>query len=147
MADYPNINGREYSHASITVKAKGQKVYAKEVNYNDSLEPAEKRANAPQALGRTLGEYKADGSLTLFKAEADQLIALLGTGFMAVSFDIEVEYREEGMPFTKDLLRGCRIKKKGAKSSGNDPNEVSFDLHIMYILHNGIAPIPDLKVG
>jgi len=143
---YPLINGVRYDFSSIEVKVSGRSFLGiKEIAYSDSLEPGEVYGAHAQVLGRTRGQYKAEGSMTLFRAEADEWLQALGEGFLEAVFDIQVFYAEAGMPLVTDTLVGCRIKKPDISlSAGSDALQVKFDLHMLYILHNGIAPIRHL---
>lgn len=144
----PLINGRAYSHASVDIRIR-KKVFSavKEIKYKHNLEPAEMRANKAQALARTLGKYSAEGSIVFFRHEYDALVRELGPGYLAIPFDIVVSYRELGMPLVTDTICAARLKTNDTGSSGEDPTEVSCDLHVMGILFNGVVPYPGfLKV-
>ena len=140
---YPLINGIYPDHASIELKLKGTHCIAtKEIQYDDTLEPGEVRGTHAQMLGRTLGEYKTSGSLTIFAPEWERLKQSLGNGFMTKVFDIVVNYRPPGQSMTTDTLIGCRIKKvEKSSSSGTDPIAVKLELHIMRINWNGFDPL------
>lgn len=93
-------------------------------------------------LQRTVGEYKAEGSIVLAQSDHLELIQRLGGGFFRKSFVIVISYQEEGMPLIVNTLKGCRIKKNdGGSSQGSDANMVTLDLAIQEILWNGISPI------
>lgn len=148
MANIPLINGRAYSHTSLQFKIKGVTyLEVKELKYSDNLEPGEVEGTAAQVLGRTLGKYKCEASVTVTRYTGNLIQAALGKGFMAVPFDIVAGYKDDGMPLIVDTIRGCRIKKNDTSSSGSDPNELTFDLHPMYILWNGVNPFPGLLLG
>jgi hypothetical protein len=143
---YPLINGVRYDFSSIEVHIAGRTVLGiKEISYSDNLEPGEVYGTHAQQLARTRGQYKAEGSMSLYREEADEFIRSLGEGFLEKVFDIAVYYAEGKMPLVTDTIRGCRIKKHDlSPSAGSDALQVKFDLHVMYILHNGIAPIAKL---
>lgn len=140
---YPLINGIYPDHASIEVKLKGTvSLGVKEIQYDDSLEPGEVRGTHAQMLGRTRGEYKTSGSLTLFATEWEEFRRRLGSGFMEAVFDVVVNYRPPGSPMATDTLVGCRIKKvEKSSSAGSDPIAVKLELHIMRINWNGLDPL------
>lgn len=145
---YPLINGRYYSHAEIEIKLFGDiTMGVKSVKYSDNLEAGEVRGNHPQAIGRTLGEYKCEGSITLFLPQWIELVTKLGNGFMVKPFDLVVSYAADGLPLVTDIVRGCRIKKNDRSSEGTDAIEMPMDLHPMSIKWNGLDPIPNMLKG
>lgn len=153
---YPAINGVRHSFASIDLTVKGKRfVGFKEVNYNQDLEPGEVRGAHPELLGRTIGDLKNDGSLTLYEEEWKELLEALGDGYMQQSFDITVSYSHGNeainIGVTTDELIGCRIKKiDKSRSQGTDGLEVKLDLHIMRIKLDGkeaiSKPIVSLQI-
>jgi hypothetical protein len=93
-------------------------------------------------LQRTVGEYKAEGSIVLAQSDHQELIQRLGGGFFRKSFVIVISYQEEGMPLVVNTLKGCRITKNdGGSSQGSDANMVTLNLAIHEILWNGVSPI------
>jgi hypothetical protein len=140
---YPDINDRTYSFSSIELDVNGDLYTAfKSINYSDNMEPGELRGAAQHLLGRTAGDYKADGSFEMSRAEFKLLKAKLGAGFMLVSFPVSVTYAEnETSNIIHDELIGCRIKKVDySNSQGPDPSMVKVDLHVTYIVHDGVIP-------
>lgn len=145
------INGMRYDFSSIELNILGIPfTLVTEINYSDSLEPGTLRGTSPKKLGRTRGEYDAEGSITIYKADYNQLTTLLlplalGGGFMEAPFLITVMYQEvrsEGL--ITDTLRGCRIvSNDSSNSQGGDPSMMSIDLNIMEILWNGKRPVAD----
>lgn len=143
---YPLINGNRFDFSSVEVVIDSVLFGGvKEVTYSDSLEPGELRGNRAQLIGRTRGKYGAEGSLTLFKSEFQQMIALLGgqgIGYMEASFTVVVAHSEPGSDVVTDTLIGCRIKKaEDQKQEGGEPLTVKCDLHIMRIDRNGVTPL------
>jgi len=141
--DYPLINGHRYSYASIELDRNGKKFYGhKEISYSQDLEPGEVRGAHAQLLGRTKGELKAEGSLTTYLEEWQELLDSLGDGYMEQAFDITVSYAEDGRPTVTDKLRGCRIKKvEESHSQGTDGLTMKIDLHILWIEYGGRKPL------
>ena len=141
---YPLVNGNAYGFSSIELDFGGVKSRGyKEVKYSSNLEPGELRGTHPQMLARTLGQYKAEGSLVLWTHEWNQLRDRMGQGYMQKTFTLNVVYAEAGpLGAQRDTLVGCRITKveKGG-SEGTDGLEVSLTLSVMKILENGIDPL------
>lgn len=144
MSQYPMINGHRYDFSSIEVKTKKaggivtRTLGVKDIDYSDSLEPGKVRGNHAQKVGRTRGEYDAEGSLTLYKQEFDELLDLFGTGFMEQYFDIPVTYAESGSPTRTDVLSACRIKKIGnTHSEGGEALTIKLELDVGQIIRDG----------
>lgn len=157
---YPVVNGFRFDFSSIQFRVNGRPFPGiKSLNYNSGMDPGLMRGTAAQVLGRTRGQYNAEGNIELFREDSDDFLTLIapqslttqgqgvqGTGYMETAFDIVVTYFEPiqgaGPAVQTDVLRGCRIKKDDAShSQGSDPLSVKFDLHIMLLLKNGKAPI------
>lgn len=149
MPTFPLINGRRFSFASLDCRVRGIPVVGiKELSYSDKLEPGAVRGTKAQSLGRTLGDYECDGSITIYREEFDALVAELGDGYGGIAFDITAHYADEGQPTSTDEVRGCRIKNvENNPSQGTDPLEVKLDLDVMYILRNGKCLLPGLVKG
>lgn len=147
MATVPLVNGNRYDFASIELRIRGQIFTGfKEISYSHKLEPGEVRGSAAQPIARTRGEYSAEGSLTLYRQEYDELVAVLGDGFMETEFEGTVTHAERGQPTITDRLVGVRIKSDDSSySQGADALEVKLDLSIMYLLKNGKSPLLNLR--
>jgi hypothetical protein len=147
LPSYPLINGRRYSFASIEININGEAILGcKELQYTEALEPGEVRGAGPQVLGRTLGDYSVEGSVTVYREEWDAILEKLGAGYMAKVFDVVATYAEEGAPTKTDKLAGCRIKNvEQSNSQGTDALEVKLDLHVFYLLRDNVAAIPNLR--
>ena len=143
MASFPLINGNRYSWSSIEIRV-GGKLYRgiKEIAYSVSLEPGDVRGTLAQRGGRTRGDYKPEGSMTMFLQEYNEFITDLGPGFMEREFDVVAQYSDRNQPVVTDKLVSCRIKKADkSHSQGPDALIVKLDLDIMFIVENGISPI------
>lgn len=135
----PVINGLVYDHSSIEININGARyLVVSEISYSQTLEPGKQRGAAAKVLGRTRGEYDAEGSVKMSKDDGLQLIKALGAGFMTKSFPIVCSYAEAGQEPITDTLEGCRITKTEDSSSGTDALETTFSLHIMNLRLNGI---------
>lgn len=146
---YPNVNGFEWSFASIELKVNGTRYFgATGINYDDSLTPGRVIGTSTVPLGSTAGTWDGSGSLEMNRRDAQALIDELGDGYGRVIFSIVVQYAEEGMPVITDELPAVRIQKAGnSNSQGSDASKMSFDLFLlMPIKRNGsaIETLPDL---
>ena len=144
---YPMLNGVRFDWSSVEIKINGKPpiIGVKALSYKHTLDPGEVFGTSAQLLGRTRGQYKAEGSIELYKAEYHLLIAYLGNGYLEKSFEITTHYDEAGLVLT-DNLKGVRLK--GADNShqqGNEALTVKSDLSIMYLIENGVAPLSKLR--
>jgi hypothetical protein len=140
---YPLINGARCSWADIEIKINRVRALAvQEITYNSKLEPGVVRGAGTRVLGRTRGQEEHEGSITLLKEEAQELIDALGDGFGEKAFDIVVSYRlgDESTvaKYSQDTLLGCRIKSPDQSlQQGTDAVKVKFELSVMDVLYNG----------
>jgi hypothetical protein len=139
---YPNSTGSIFDYTSIELDIGGRKYIGhSEISYSDDLEPGEVYGSLPHSLGVTRGQYKAEGSFSMLKAEAMQMIADMGDGWMEQLIKFSVQFSETGQAVVTDDLYDCRIKKADdSYSAGSDAAMMKFDLRIGYIKRNGISP-------
>ncbi len=141
------INGHRYDFSSIEANA-GPLSFTnfQAVSYTDKLDPGSQRGQSSKKLGRTRGEYDADGSVTLLKEDTQTLIsqlALLGQGgYMEAVWDLNITYSGGLLDLLPqaDMLIGCRIIEIGDDHSvGNDVlvNVISLDL--MELTRGGLS--------
>lgn len=144
---YPLVNGVRYSFASIEFNIAGKIILGmKEIAYTETLEQGELRGTGSQVLGRTAGDYSVESSCTMYREEFDDLLDTLGEGYLRKSFDVTVTYADEGAPTKTDKLVGCRIKSiEQSNSQGTDGLEVQLQFHVMYLLRDERAGIPNLR--
>lgn len=144
------INGEYPDYSRITLQIHNTQNFlgVKEISYSDGCEPGEARANQQQRLATSPGEYKAEGSMTMYKRHSQEMIRNLGQGFYAVRFNIIVVYRmEDGGPAITDTIAGVRLKKNdNSHKQGSDPLEVKWDLDVSYVLWDGIAPLREMRL-
>ncbi len=136
------INGREYDFSDVQIMTPAGVLDCEaNISYSDEA-PLEETYDAKgKVRGRIKKNYKASGSIELPRAEADQLIAALGSNFMRTPFTIVVSYGNDGGQTSVDTLVDCVITKNDA--GGQQENKVTkkFDLSIKKIIWNGLEPI------
>ncbi len=144
--DKPTINGIAYDYASIEVQVDGvQYIQVQDVAYNDSCEPGEGYGTHPQAVVVTTGQYKAEGSMSLYLEAAELLRTALGAGFMVKTFDVVINFAPTGKNMVTHKLLGCRIKRvDDSHAQGTDAIKEKFDLRVTKIERGGILPLPDM---
>lgn len=148
LLQYPLVNGHRYDYTSIEINLGGVLFSGiKSINYKHSLDPGLVRGTRAQVVGRTRGQYEAEGSIEFYKNEYDAFIAQLmllnpNFGYLEQSFDADIHYSEPLQTVITDRCVGCRLKNADhSPAEGNDPITVSCDLSILYIIENGKTPI------
>ena len=138
---YPNVNGFEYSFASIVLTANGSRYYgATSITYDDSLTPGRAMGTSTMPGGDTAGTWDGSGSIEFNRRDGQALIDGLGNGYGRVRFQVVVQYNEAGMPVMTDELLVRIQKSSNSNSAGSDAAKMSFDLFLLApILRNGIA--------
>lgn len=146
---YPLVNGTRHSWASIEAKANNALIVGfQEINYSDKLEPTKVYGTAPDPIGRTVGEYLAEGSFVLLLAEFYVLIAALGQGYKQVVFPITVSYSADGLDTITDEIVGVRITNvEAANARGTDPSLRKCTVDIMKVLWNGFDSLLNPLTG
>ncbi len=148
------INGHRYDFSSIELTLLPGKIFTnvQEITYSQTLEPGILRGTSPHKLGRTRGQYDAEGSLTMYKEDWAEFIRLIRVdpqnvtqGFMEASFLVTIIYQElKSGAINTDILRGCRITSvENSHSEGTDALTVSADLDIMKVIENGNQAVFD----
>jgi hypothetical protein len=137
---FPRVNGKFCDFADITVFINGKPfIGIKEISYKASREPGKVRGTAPKVLGRTRGEFDAEGSFTMYQEDAVAFRSALGPGYMEQDFNITVIYQPKGGLLVTDNLIGCCLTEDDqSHSQGTDPLEQKFSIHILDLLLNGI---------
>lgn len=146
MADKPTINGLDYDFATVDVKLNGAEyMRVKDFSFSDDMEPGLGWGTSVEYVAETLGQYKANGSITLYLASAKIFRDALGDGYGAVHFDIVANFAPPGAPIITIEAVGCRVKKDdNSGSAGSDPLAEKFDLHIRKIQRDGKCLAPTL---
>lgn len=143
MSTNPNVNGFEYSFASIELRVRGKRYYgATSISTADSLEPGYSEGTQTTPTGWTAGKWTpGSNSIEFGLHDGQQLLDDLGDGYGRISFQVLVQYAEEGMPVVTVELPVCRIKSvDNGATAGGDPTKIKFDLALLKpIKRNGKA--------
>lgn len=140
VTKFPRINGKFCDYADITIFVNGRPfIGVKEINYKQSREQGMVRGTSPFVLGRTRGQYDAEGSFTMYQEDAVAFRTALGPGYLEKEFNIVVSYTPRGGLLVTDSLNGCILTEDDvSRSEGTDPVEDKFSFHILQVLKNGI---------
>lgn len=150
MADFPVINGRRYSWASIEAKLDGQ-VYTgiRSIDWDQELAPEKVKAKGALPRGRTKGEYDANASIEWLKHDADyfrSVLAATDPSYATVEFEIVVQFAEaEGDPVSTVVLELARVMKETESNAQGSaaPAVEKWDLSIMRIKKNGLYMVEE----
>lgn len=149
VADFPRVNGNQFSWSSITIKVGGEIFYGiTAANYTEKRERAsaygQGRAYVPR--GVTGGKYSAEGSIEIYSDSATHLKEFLALQSASNSygdkeFDVNIQYVEFGTEESKMVeMIGCYIVGVDvALSESNEPIKEKFDLYVKYIRSNGLT--------
>ncbi|WP_321495632.1 hypothetical protein [uncultured Desulfobacter sp.] len=139
------INGNYYDWESVEIQLNsgGAAIGVTEISYADerSIEARYGKGGVPRGYGRK--NYKASGSMTLDKDEAERLRKALGGSFYKASpFPIIVSYANTDQDTVTDKLPDCLITKADTSAKQEDDNAgtVKFDFEILSPINwNGVA--------
>ena len=130
------INGNYFDWKSIEIQLQpsGVALGVTEINYNDErgIEARYGKGAIPRGFGRK--NYKASGSMTLDKDEAETLRKGLGGSFYSDKpFPIIVSYANDDQDTVTDTLPDCMITKVDTSGKQDDDNAgaVKFDFIIL----------------
>lgn len=145
---YPLINGDAPDFASLEVSIVGDITSdVKEISWKDTNEGSEQFGTSRQKISETGGQYKAEGSITLYKHAAIRIRKKLGNGWMKQRFNIIVNCRLEGFDevSTAEII-GCKVKGNDRSASeGTDALVEKWDLNVFKIREDGVDPIPNMR--
>jgi hypothetical protein len=151
---YPLIQGVRHDWTSLDFKVDTTSYFGlKSLDWSDGLEPGDVYGVGAQKQGRTRGVYSADAGMEFYFADAialeQQLIGKGQGGLYEVSFNISVNVQSEGgMPPWTVAIRGARITKRtpsGVAAGGSDPLAYKYDLNVMNVMQNKVAPFTGFR--
>lgn len=142
------INGKKYSWEDISVVLPiGEAIGIDSIEYSDGQEVEATYGKGSGAIGYGVGNYSAEGKMTLLKEEADKLIAYAqkngGSLYRLKPFPIVASYANDDQPTATDELKSCKIKKVSDSRKQGDKKtttDIEFDI-LDGIFRNGVAPI------
>lgn len=142
----PKVNGRLYDWASVEVQLpSGSTVGLTEISYNDEMgrEPRYGKGQTVRGFGNK--NYKATGSISMDRDEAERLrVGLGGSVYTDAPFDIVASYAPEGQPVITDTLPQCLITKTDTSAKQDDDNTgvIKHDITILSpIKWNGVPAV------
>jgi hypothetical protein len=119
------INGNYYDWESVEIQLQpsGVAIGVTEINYNDErgIEARYGKGAVPRGFGRK--NYKASGSMTLDKDEAEILREALGGSFYSnTPFPIIASYSNDDRNTITDVLPDCMITKADTSGKQDEDN-------------------------
>ena len=140
--NFPTVNGQKHAYSDVVTSAADVKHRGiSAVGYNTERTATDAHGQGPNRAGVALGKVKNDGSMEMYRADADAFLQTLGQGYSAVPFQIIVVYRAViGAPLVRDTLNGVRITKvEHSPQEGDEPMKTKFTLNIGEVLLNGLS--------
>lgn len=146
-AEYPQVNGVRYDYSSVEINVNGRIIKGvKSISYKHALKPGVVRGTSAQKNGRTRGQYEPEASFTMYKQEADEFIESLGNGYMERSFNVVVNYSDDGQPVKTTRIIGARIADESDENEeGTDALCTKFELDVIAVIKNGVSPMRNLS--
>ncbi|SHH75099.1 hypothetical protein [Flavobacterium johnsoniae] len=128
---------------SITVNMLGRDVEGiTQLKYTDTVTKENVKGGGLYPVGRSVTDYEAEASITLYKEEADALRASLPKGKRIqdiASFDITVDYAKPDGVITRDRIRNCEFTNDGVEvSQGDGTIATEYTLIVSHIEYNVI---------
>lgn len=138
--DFPAINGVKHSYADIVIAANGRQFRGiSSISYKTARGMTDVHGTGPNRVGVALGKVTNEGSLEMYREDAQNLIDAIGDGYSNVPLQITCNYRIRiGARLMRDTLNGTRIKEFDLTAQeGDDPVKVKIPLNIGETLING----------
>ncbi|XPV77688.1 MAG: hypothetical protein ACNI27_07155 [Desulfovibrio sp.] len=129
------VNGNQFDWESVEVQLpSGVAVGITDIAYNDErgIEARYGKGSRPRGFGRK--NYKASGSITLDRDEAERLRTALGGSFYkGAPFTIVASYANDDQETITDTLPAVKITKTDTSSAQGNENAgvMKFDLMIL----------------
>ena len=129
------INGNYYDWDSVEIQLpNGVSIGITEISYNDErgIEERYGKGSVPRGYGRK--NYKAAGSMSFDKDEAERLREAIGGSFYkADPFAVVVSYANDDQEIITDTLPDCKITKVDTSAKQDDDNAgaVKIDFKIL----------------
>ena len=120
MSATPNVNGREYSFASLALKLDGAEeiIAFKSIKYPIKVEEGMVKDARGRPIGRTRGTVGFDGgTVSVLHSEWRNKVASV-RGWLFRTWTLVVTYSDFGMPPHADTLEGLRFT--GADPGGEE---------------------------
>lgn len=121
-----------------------------EISYEMTLDPGEARGTSPYPMGVTMGELKANASVTIQRVYRERFINIFEQGvpgFMTKFAPIQVVTQEQGLPTVEIDSFDARITGTSHDfSAGNNALMTKFPLYVPFVKINGHVPVPGIQV-
>lgn len=146
----PTKNQVQLQFSSIRLDIRGVYFpFFTEIEYTDTTDPGEARGASPFPMGTTLGEYKANGSITVHLRRREEFFNIIdptNIGYQSVFFPMQAQYQEYGWDqVITDEVQGCRIIGLGTThSAGNGVLVSKHPMYVTLVKPNGRNPLPGI---
>ncbi len=145
--DYPSINGRRYSWASVKVNVGARQFLGvKSINYTDKLDPTTIHGTGQNIIGTTAGMYSADGDVEFYQEEGEELIHAIGNGWGNRALRIQIQFIDDLQPTSTHKLTVRLIGAGNGGSEGSDALTYKFTMHFLDAIdRNGVRLVPAIQ--
>jgi hypothetical protein len=145
MSDFPSIQGQYVSWAEVQPAlqvvggATTQTRDFKAIEWDDSLVPGKVRGTGPFIIGRTVGEYDANASISMYYSKAIifmETLAMVKSQIGLVPFDLPVSWSPlDGIGDVYSIrMVGCKLTKREVKiGPGSDAMAITMPLSVIRI--------------
>lgn len=147
----PTRNTVQLQFSSIDFNIRGTYFpWISEISYDMTLEPGEARGTSPIVMGYTLGELKANGSISIQRVMRERFFNLLEQGipgFMDKWAPYQVQCQEVGWDTVETDEMTARVSGAGHDfSAGNGVLMTKFPLTLPFFSPNGHVPFQGIVV-
>ncbi len=154
MADFPIINGKRYSWASVESKHDGINYTGiKSISYKQSLKSEKVLGHGIYPIGRTAGEYEAEAEVEWLIQDLMVLRKALAAkapnaSYAFQEFETLVQYDNGVDPVHTVKLVRCRFEDEDANpAQGGDATTEKIKLSVMWIEKDGLRMVSAEDAG
>jgi len=153
MAQLGFVNGRRFSHSSVETTLYKKLVGVSEIfidiseiEYGDSLDMGDIRGTNRALIGVTAGDYSAkDTTFTMGKSTFETgVVQGIGTGWLGSELGLTLSYNDDGEPLIVHVIRCFITGAEDSSSAGPDGLKTKVTCKTLWIMRNGIMPIPGI---
>lgn len=112
------------------------------IKYTDEVAKENVKGGGMYPIGRSVSNYEAEASITLYKEEVDAIRLSLPKGKRLqdiAPFDITVEYQNPDGLIMRDRIRNCEFTNSGVEvSQGDGTIAMEYKLIVSHIEYNVI---------
>lgn len=151
MNEYPLVVGQKCSFAemSISLGIYGGPTFKtadfSAFDWDDSLTPEKIKGTSPYVIGRTVGEYDANASMTMYYAKSVEFqaeLAKIDERIGLVEFDVMLQWaplRGDGTVYTVKIVSARLMGRSVSSAAGPEATAKEMALSVIRIEENGVS--------